>query len=258
MKDSKKAVFIDIDGTLYSGEKDVLIYNIEVIQKVREKGHKVFINTGRAISNMPDEINLKKDFDGAVMANGSHLMIDGKTVFLEFMNKDLIVSIYEKLRDAELPFLFEGDKNILHFCEEKNIFSDNIIRIETVGELKKELEKANYNKAVYEGVLPDKKQIENISEELKVIQLKNYGEIVTKNTDKAFGMKKLSELVGICRENTIAIGDSMNDFGAFQYAGISIAMGNAEETIKNMADIVCENCSDYGVSKALERIFLKN
>ena len=147
---------------------------------------------------------------------------------------------YEGIVDAVLTF-----EELTEWMKDENV------------ELKKELEKANYNKAVYEGILPDKKEIENISGKLKVIQLKNYGEIVTKNTDKAYGMEKLSMLVGVSHENTIAIGDSMNDFGAFQYAGTSIAMGNAEETIKDMADIVCEKCSEYGVSRVLERIFLK-
>ena len=62
-------------------------------------------------------------------------------------------------------------------------------------------------------------------------------------------------ILGIKREDTIAIGDSMNDYHMLQFAGIAVAVGNAEEQIKDIADIITEDCNNSGVGKALERIF---
>ena len=100
-----KAVFIDIDGTLRSGAGEMLEYNVSVINKVRKLGHKVFLNTGRAFANIPHDIDVFNDFDGAVLANGAHLIVDGKTVYNKYMDKELLIDIFEKLHGCVSPHL---------------------------------------------------------------------------------------------------------------------------------------------------------
>ncbi|HAS21053.1 MAG TPA: hydrolase [Lachnospiraceae bacterium] len=56
--------------------------------------------------------------------------------------------------------------------------------------------------------------------------------------------------------DTIAFGDSMNDMAMIRTAGLSVAMGNSEQRIKDAADIVCESCADSGIAKELERLGL--
>lgn len=64
----------------------------------------------------------------------------------------------------------------------------------------------------------------------------------------------------ICRyfgadaEDTVAFGDSMNDYGMMKYAHISIAMGNACDELKEMADIVCGNVEDDGIYYEMKRM----
>ncbi|MBR4762613.1 MAG: HAD hydrolase family protein, partial [Lachnospiraceae bacterium] len=56
--------------------------------------------------------------------------------------------------------------------------------------------------------------------------------------------------------DTIAFGDSMNDMAMIRTAGLSVAMGNSEQRIKDAADIVCESCADNGIAKELTRLGL--
>ena len=69
--------------------------------------------------------------------------------------------------------------------------------------------------------------------------------------DKAVGMRKFMELHGIARNEVIAFGDSDNDVGMLEFAGIGVAMGNANENAKAAADFVTKHIDDDGVAYAL-------
>ena len=56
-------------------------------------------------------------------------------------------------------------------------------------------------------------------------------------------------------EQSISMGDSLNDYEMIEYAGIGVAMGNAVEEIKSIADMVTADVDDSGVAVALEKIF---
>ena len=75
-------------------------------------------------------------------------------------------------------------------------------------------------------------------------------------------INKGAAILGICSwlkasvSDTISFGDSMNDIMMIRTTGISVAMANAEQRVKDEADIICESCDDDGVAKELERLGL--
>ena len=69
-------------------------------------------------------------------------------------------------------------------------------------------------------------------------------------------MERICQYYGADRKDTIAFGDSMNDYAMLVSAGVSIAMGNACEELKRIADIVCEGVKEDGVYYQLERMNL--
>ena len=64
----------------------------------------------------------------------------------------------------------------------------------------------------------------------------------------------LCERFGIGAAQTAVVGDSINDISMFAFAGCSVAMGNAETCLKEMADYETETCEEDGAAKALERL----
>lgn len=70
---------------------------------------------------------------------------------------------------------------------------------------------------------------------------------------KAKAIETLLSHIGASKEDTIAFGDSMNDAEVLEAAEIGVAMGNAEERVKEIADIICETVEDDGVVRELER-----
>ena len=71
-------------------------------------------------------------------------------------------------------------------------------------------------------------------------------------------MHYLAEHLGIEKDRTVAIGDSTNDLSMLQFAGISVAMGNSCELVKEKVDFVTRSVEEEGVAYALEQLGFAN
>jgi len=82
-------------------------------------------------------------------------------------------------------------------------------------------------------------------------------EILPARTDKGTALAKVAGFLGIKREETLAIGDSMNDEAMLRWAGVSVAMVNGDDRIKSIAGMVTEKSNDDdGVAEAIEKLIL--
>ncbi len=82
------------------------------------------------------------------------------------------------------------------------------------------------------------------------------GEIGRNNIHKATGIRLFLEHVGVAREDSIAIGDGPNDLQMMEYAGVGVAMGNAKEEVKKLADMVTSDVVEDGIYHAFEKLGL--
>ena len=72
-----------------------------------------------------------------------------------------------------------------------------------------------------------------------------------KGCSKSSGIEKMLAELHLPREQSMAFGDSMNDYDMLQYVGIGIAMGNAEDAVKAIADRVTAPCDQGGIAQVL-------
>ncbi|MCC7145607.1 MAG: HAD-IIB family hydrolase [Phycisphaeraceae bacterium] len=84
----------------------------------------------------------------------------------------------------------------------------------------------------------------------------NLVQIQHKSSDKAHGLHCVSALLGIDRENVMVVGDAINDLGMFAWAGLAVAMDNAQPKVRKIAHTVVPSNDDDGVAQALERYIL--
>jgi len=82
-------------------------------------------------------------------------------------------------------------------------------------------------------------------------------EIMRKGTSKGEAVKKICEYYGIDREEVICMGDNENDISMIKFAGVGVAMGNAEEFVKKQADYVTLSNEEDGVANVIEEFILK-
>jgi hydroxymethylpyrimidine pyrophosphatase-like HAD family hydrolase len=72
---------------------------------------------------------------------------------------------------------------------------------------------------------------------------------------KSNAIRFLIERMGFDRSEVIAMGDNYNDKEMIRFAGMGVAMGNAPDEIKQVADYVTDTNNEDGVRKALEKLF---
>ena len=82
-------------------------------------------------------------------------------------------------------------------------------------------------------------------------------ELVPQGIDKALSLAVLLKEIGVERKEMIAIGDGYNDLSMIKFAGLGIAMGNAQEPVKKAADYITLSNEEDGVAEALEHFYYK-
>lgn len=256
--DGKKyAVFLDIDGTLMGTSDDALQRNLDVIKKVRSLGHKVFVNTGRSSAYMPKKIDLKANFDGVISGAGARILIGDKEIFSqlipvplakEFCKYSIEKGIFGILEGVEKMF-YTGEYYGEYQPEEADWMQfdmDNIDEIVT--------DDALIEKFTVLGHVPTD-VVDRLGGDCVLLQHSSYAEIIVGGCSKSRAMNYAMEFLDIPLNQSIAMGDSMNDFDMIEKAGIGVAMGNAVPEIKDIADMITDDVNSAGVASALEKIF---
>ena len=94
-------------------------------------------------------------------------------------------------------------------------------------------------------------------EDLEVVSSSpNNFEVMNKGTSKGRAVKVLADILNINREEIMCLGDSENDLSMIEFAGLGVAMGNAEEFLKEKADYITDTNENDGVAKAIEKFVL--
>lgn len=83
-------------------------------------------------------------------------------------------------------------------------------------------------------------------------------EFMKKGCNKAIGIEKLADHLGISREEIVAIGDAINDKEMIEYAGLGVAMGNAEDEIKMLANFITKSNEEDGVAYVIDKFIVSN
>ncbi|MCQ2463106.1 MAG: HAD family hydrolase [Clostridia bacterium] len=243
------AVFLDIDGTL-TCDNTIPRQNVQAIKRARQSGHYVFYNTGRSYGFIPQFCKAALELDGFVAGIGSHVVCSGTELKKERLSYDEILSVTERFLPTGRFVIFEGENESVAFGPERG--DPNTHMIKSVQELKK-YENLPLTKGYITGVLNESEQ-NWFKSRYNFFQHENYCEYALKGCSKSSGMELILNYLGIPKERCIAMGDSINDADMLAFAGISVAMENACESIKDICSMITASNADAGVAKALYSI----
>ncbi len=254
--EEKCAVFLDIDNTLTSARYFVPEENRIAIRRAREKGHSVFINTGRSWGNIPDNLRSQLDVDGIIAGSGAYVVIDNKVIYSGAIPKKTVIGAAEYIfSHREYWMVLEGREKCYVLCSGNRKAEGPQIAVDSVEEIEKYLKNDEIQVIAVESSVPEA-FLENFSEELSFFPMGYYYDCVSKGLNKATGIQVAIDALGIKRENTIAIGDGGNDIDMIKFAGIGVAMKNAQPHILEAADYITDSNIECGVAKAIERFLL--
>ncbi|MBU5455143.1 HAD family hydrolase [Caproiciproducens sp. MSJ-32] len=276
---SYKMVCIDMDGTLLGKGKKISIVNKNAIKRVHNKGIQIVVTTGRIYNNAEYFSNFLGVNSPVIAANGAIVRdkISNKVIYQNPISLNECFKLIDLLYEMKVFFHFYTIGGIYSssiiteigtkIYMTKQVGYENLkIKYHVIKDKKKwkEFFEQNANqitKCIAFSVNPAK--IEKLKEKLKDIDgIVYFGsgsrsvEIGNKGVSKGAAVKALAEHYGIKREEIMAIGDNENDMSMIEYAGLGVAMGNAIEPLKEIADYVTSSNVEDGVAKALDK-FIK-
>ena len=255
-----KYVFFDIDGTLWDDKMIVPESTKLAIKQLQENGHKAFVCTGRAMGNVNDPQFDEIGFDGFIAACGNHVEMDGKVLYERNMSYEDVLAIYESSRQNQLPIIYEG--STYQWMDRNGFEGDSYIAyiVENLKDAARflddcDLKEVEANK--FSALVNEKTNYPAVEATLSDrFDFMDHGdgiiEAVPKGTSKATGIAWLCEHLNIPKEDTYALGDSINDLEMLTFVGHSIAMGNASQVAKDVAEYVTSHIHEDGVLNALK------
>lgn len=251
-------IFFDIDGTLIGGDSQIIPESArKAIQEARQRGHICMINTGRSQKLVGEDLTGQTEFDGRIMGCGTMIVYHGEILLHKSFSREESRRIIDGLRRYEIDACLEGSED--NFCERDDrmfteVFRRFIHRFDNLHYRHMEEAPGCFDK--FYAYVDRKEKMEGFQKEFAemldfVDRKEGYYEIMPKGYSKASAMKLMAERLSIPMSQTAAVGDSSNDLPMLACAGISIAMGNATEDVKEMADFVTTAVEDSGICNAL-------
>lgn len=256
-----KAIFFDIDGTLLSHRtKQVPLSTKKALKLLKEKGIYTFIATGRHISEMRDLPIDDLEFEGYITLNGQYCYNKEGVIYDLPIHKQDIQNIIKEIDINPFPCIFV-EEELMYI----NYHND---AVETVQDaISTPLPEINdlhrgFTYPIYQVIPYDI----NEKQEGKILQLMPHCkktrwhplaiDMIPANGGKQNGIAKVLDHYHIHQSETMAFGDGLNDIDMFEFVNIAVAMGNASDKVKEIADYVTDDIDDDGIEHALKHFHI--
>ncbi len=265
-----KVLVLDIDGTLTNSQKIITPKTKQLLCEVQELGVKLVLASGRptpGITPLANELELENHGGFILPFNGARIIDcqSKKTIFEQVLPMEMIPLLYRSSQEYNVPIVTYNDCSII---TEKS--DDQYVNIEArinkmpVRQVDNFIETINFHvtKCLMVG---EGNYLSNVEKDMKARfgdRLNVYRsepfflEIMPQNIDKAYSLGKLSEYLGCTREEMIACGDGFNDLSMIRYAGLGVAMANAQPIVKESADFITLSNDEDGVAHVIEKFML--
>lgn len=255
------AFFFDIDGTLLEYRKKLTKIskrNQDALDALRVN-YPTFIASGRTKCFIDDAIT-SYPFDGFITCNGAYIEYQNKCIYKKAIPADAIQRTIEFAEKYHAVVYFEGYDKIYvynsqlpshtwfiqtwHMKEEtiETTFDENTIEA-YIGMIL--FEDESHLEKVYQALGNDFDISRHVNQ--------NSFDLTLKGENKAKGIQEVMHYFHATSKEAVAFGDGNNDLEMIELVGLGIAMGNAVEPLKQIADDITANVEDDGVAKALEK-----
>lgn len=267
--DKYDALILDIDGTLVNSQKVVSDTTRDAIIQAQERGKVVAIASGRSISGIRRiAANIRlEDFGGYIIAYNGTTVINCKTgecIYNQMIPTETIAPVYQAAKEANVGILVYNDPQkelVSGNGIDKYITADAEacgISIREADDFVKAID-FPINKFLLTGEPEYMKEVEQSMQEkfggmLNVFRSDPcYVELLPKFVDKGVAVEKLIKHLDLKKEKVICIGDSYNDLPMLRCAGLGVAIGNAQEAVKEAADYITDSNDEDGIVKVIEK-----
>jgi len=261
-----KAVFIDMDGTLLRADHTISQATIDCIQKLMANNIMVVLVSARPLHGIIQYSNQLGLSSPIASLNGSYIGLDGKLLFQSVIDLETLNGLHKRAIECEVTLIYYT--GLAWYAETSNDVTRKEQKITdvqvTVAPFESlvqdwQQQQTGLNKVLAVG---DKKVIALLESDLLAdfagrlniyTSKPTYLEIMQLDASKTKAIRFLLQRYGIRREEILALGDNFNDKEMIAFAGTGVAMGNAPDAVKAVADYVTDTNQEDGVRKAIEK-----
>lgn len=270
-------IALDLDGTLFNSKGEISRKNIEELNRASAKGIHIVISTGRPYNGLPFSQIKDTNIEYALTTNGAavYRIKDKHCIYENTMPIKVIEPILDFVlaREIHMDLYIDGKGVTSRKCREKvhtlavpDSLKEYMLATRTpvedlrtyVKDCGKNIQKINLNfYPQSDGTLHYRDETLAFLKSLSAIEVvcggfNNY-EVSKAGVTKSTGLKALAEYLGTTLEQTMAMGDSENDYSMINAVGLGVAMGNASDDIKTIADYITASNEEDGVGVAIRR-----
>ncbi len=269
---NRKMLVLDIDGTLTNSHKEVTAQTLQKIIDCQKAGHVVVVASGRptpGIADIADTLCLA-DYDGYVLSfNGAMITHygTGEVIYRKNLDHKLIADLYRYSLLNDLGMMTYDDTSIITGTR-----IDSYMELESrenkipIRQVENFVEYVNFPVCK---CLLTKDENEASSHENKLQAMHQahasvyrsepfFIEVMAKGIDKAASLDKLRSMLHIEQKDIIACGDGFNDVSMVRYAGVGVAMENAQQVVKDVADYITRSNDEDGIANVIDKFILSD
>lgn len=266
----RKVLVLDIDGTLTNSKKEITKRTKQAIWGALDRGHELILASGRPTPGMrryEQELELQKRGGYLLSFNGARIVncVSGELLEQRTLPLNILPALYRYAQIHHTGLVtYLGDGVIAAFEPDEYVELEariNGLPIRVVedfpGFVDFEINKCIMTAPGELAAVYEKELQERFGNRISVYRSEPFFiEIMPGSVDKASALQRMLPLIGIKRENTICCGDGFNDISMIRYAGLGVAMGNAQPEVKAAADYIAGTNDEDGLVPVIEEFLL--
>lgn len=262
---------LDLDGTLTNSQKEITPPTLEALIRLQERGKKVVLASGRptfGVEPLARQLHLERYGSYILSFNGARITDcrSGKTIYNKTLPPETIPDIYQIASQFPVDILgYSSDS--LYSGLKPNQYSElesriNHIPLTHTEDFCQTVSAFANNKVLLTGEPADiaaaKDTLTAHFRGLLGIYCSDpfFLEIVPQRIDKAHSLQKLLSSIGLSADEMICCGDGFNDLTMIEYAGLGVAMENAQPLVREKADYITKSNDEDGVLHVIEEFMM--
>ncbi|WP_352423040.1 Cof-type HAD-IIB family hydrolase [Proteiniphilum sp.] len=266
-----KLLVLDVDGTLVNSKKELSVQTLTTLLKIQHAGIRIALASGRSpygLRHLVDKLEMKKWGGYILPYNGTQIVNTGndEVLFEKRIDPAMLPYLEKKAQKNGFSiFTYHQDQLITtdpdneHIRNEATLNGMEIVAVENLSAAVDFSPSKCVLVSDNEAALVAQKDQwrKRLAGTLDVYRSESFFlEVVPPFVDKGNTLGVLIEKLGITTEEVMAIGDGRRDFSMLQLAGLGIAMGNAQDSIKACADYTTESNDNDGVAIAVQKFII--
>lgn len=252
-----KALFFDIDGTLVSFKTHTIPTSaVDAIKTAKNKGVEIYISTGRPYALINNIEGIKPIINGYITTNGAYCFTEHHVISCSPIPDQDVRKVLSESDEKHFACIVVGEKDVIMYNptqEANHLFRDmlDIKNYRTDIPIEKVLKQPILQLTPFITEQQEKELLPLIPGIESSRWYPAFVDFTAKGISKATGLKEIASFRGFDISETMAFGDGGNDLTIVEAAGIGVAMGNANEILKEHADYITTSVDDNGIANAL-------